>query len=46
MEEDTDADFIDYPDKPEDGEEHLALADSSVVPVVDPVPSARDTEAF
>ncbi|GJZ76670.1 hypothetical protein Tco_0641342 [Tanacetum coccineum] len=81
-----DADFIDYPDKPEDGEEdddedpeedpseerepedddndddtddkdeeptedeeeeeHLALADSSVVPVVDPVPSARDTEAF
>ncbi|GJX34531.1 hypothetical protein Tco_0246088 [Tanacetum coccineum] len=27
-------------------EEHLALADSSVVPVVDPVPSSRDTEAF
>ncbi|GKD78053.1 hypothetical protein Tco_1340674, partial [Tanacetum coccineum] len=27
-------------------EEHLALADSSVVPVVDPVPSVGDTEAF
>ncbi|GJY38206.1 hypothetical protein Tco_0424570 [Tanacetum coccineum] len=27
-------------------EEHLALADSSTVPVVDPVPSAEDTEAF
>ncbi|GJX18046.1 putative reverse transcriptase domain-containing protein [Tanacetum coccineum] len=84
MEEDTDADSIDYPDEPEDGEEdddedpeedpseehepedddddddtddedeepteeeeeHLAPADSSVVPVVDPVPSAGDTEAF
>ncbi|GJU99824.1 hypothetical protein Tco_1329095 [Tanacetum coccineum] len=90
MEEDTDADSIDYPDEPEDGEEdddedpeedpeedpseehepedddddddtddedeeptedeeeeeHPALADSSAVPVVDPVPSAGDTEAF
>ncbi|GJS72168.1 hypothetical protein Tco_0705009 [Tanacetum coccineum] len=27
-------------------EEHLALADPSVVPVVDHVPSVRDTEAF
>ncbi|GKE75724.1 hypothetical protein Tco_1537765, partial [Tanacetum coccineum] len=27
-------------------EEHLASADSSVVPIIDPVPSARDTEAF
>ncbi|GJX02593.1 hypothetical protein Tco_0186506, partial [Tanacetum coccineum] len=27
-------------------EEHLALADSSIVPVVDPVPSAGDTKAF
>ncbi|GJX11694.1 putative reverse transcriptase domain-containing protein [Tanacetum coccineum] len=27
-------------------EEHLALADSSAIPVVDPVPSAGDTEAF
>ncbi|GJS51231.1 hypothetical protein Tco_0624593 [Tanacetum coccineum] len=90
MEEDTDADSIDYLDEPEDGEEdddedseedpeedpseerkpededddddtddeneeptedkeeeeHPALVDSSAVPVVDPVPSARDTEAF
>ncbi|GKE72141.1 hypothetical protein Tco_1534182, partial [Tanacetum coccineum] len=80
IEEDTDADSIDYPDEPEDGEEdddedpeedpseehepedndddddddtdddeeeeHLALADSSVVPVVDHVPLAGDTEAF
>ncbi|GKD36920.1 hypothetical protein Tco_1257127, partial [Tanacetum coccineum] len=30
----------------EDEEEHLALADSSTVPVVDPVPLAGDTEAF
>ncbi|GKF26355.1 hypothetical protein Tco_0082249 [Tanacetum coccineum] len=27
-------------------EEHLALANSSAIPVVDPVPSAGDTEAF
>ncbi|GKE27831.1 hypothetical protein Tco_1443215 [Tanacetum coccineum] len=27
-------------------EEHLALADSSDIPVLDPVPSAGDTEAF
>ncbi|GJZ85388.1 hypothetical protein Tco_0650727 [Tanacetum coccineum] len=27
-------------------EEHLAPADSSVIPVVDPVPSARYTKAF
>ncbi|GKE52701.1 hypothetical protein Tco_1487857 [Tanacetum coccineum] len=30
----------------EEEEEHLAPADSSVIPVVDHVPSARDTEAF
>ncbi|GJV66256.1 retrovirus-related pol polyprotein from transposon TNT 1-94 [Tanacetum coccineum] len=81
MKEDTDADSIDYPDEPGDGEEdddedpekdpeedpseehepeddddddtddeeeeeHLALADSSVVPVINLVPSAGDTEAF
>ncbi|GJT87367.1 hypothetical protein Tco_1069084 [Tanacetum coccineum] len=86
MEEDTDADSINYPDEPKDGdedddedpeedpseehepedddddddtkdedeeptedeeeEEHLALADSSMVLVVDPVPSAGDTKAF
>ncbi|GKD84558.1 hypothetical protein Tco_1355712 [Tanacetum coccineum] len=33
-------------DDDEEEEEHLALADSSAVPVVDPVFSARDTEAF
>ncbi|GJT01304.1 hypothetical protein Tco_0822473 [Tanacetum coccineum] len=30
----------------EEGEEHPAPADSSAIPVVDPVPSAGDTEAF
>ncbi|GJT88211.1 hypothetical protein Tco_1069928 [Tanacetum coccineum] len=30
----------------DDDEEHLAPADSSAIPVVDPVPSAGDTEAF
>ncbi|GJX45694.1 putative reverse transcriptase domain-containing protein [Tanacetum coccineum] len=30
----------------EEEEEHLAPADSPVIPVVDPVPSAGDTEAF
>nr|GEX11923.1 hypothetical protein [Tanacetum cinerariifolium] len=33
-------------DDDEEEEEHLASADSSVVPVVDHVPSAKDTEAF
>ncbi|GJY88618.1 hypothetical protein Tco_0503246 [Tanacetum coccineum] len=82
IEEDTDVDFIDYPNEPKDGEEdddkdpeedpeedtseehdldndddddtdddeeeeeHLAPANSSVVLVVDPVPSAGDTEKF
>ncbi|GJR99172.1 hypothetical protein Tco_0315681 [Tanacetum coccineum] len=84
IEDDTDADSIDYPDEPKDGEEdndedpeedpseehepeddeddddtddedeeptedeeeeeHLAPADSFVVPIVHPVPSAGDTE--
>ncbi|GKD46254.1 hypothetical protein Tco_1270899 [Tanacetum coccineum] len=46
--DDTD-DEDDEPFKDEDDdeeEEYLALANSSVVPVVDPVPSAGDTEAF
>ncbi|GKE58344.1 hypothetical protein Tco_1497529, partial [Tanacetum coccineum] len=34
------------PTKDEEEEEHLASADSSAVPVVDHVPSARDTEVF
>ncbi|GJS51209.1 reverse transcriptase domain-containing protein [Tanacetum coccineum] len=86
MEDDTDADFIDYPNEPEDGEkdddedpeedpreehepedenddddtgdedeeppkdeeeeEHPTSADSSTVPIVDPVPSTGDTKAF
>nr|GFA82727.1 hypothetical protein [Tanacetum cinerariifolium] len=32
--------------KDKEEEEHLALADSSAIPVVDPIPSARDTKAF
>ncbi|GJU00987.1 putative reverse transcriptase domain-containing protein [Tanacetum coccineum] len=43
--DDTD-DEDEEPTKDEEEEEHLAPADSSVVPVVDPVPSAGDTEAF
>ncbi|GKC66649.1 hypothetical protein Tco_1099247 [Tanacetum coccineum] len=46
--DDTD-DEDEEPFKDEDDdkeEEHLALTDSSVVPVVDPVPSSRDIEAF
>ncbi|GJY97531.1 hypothetical protein Tco_0514441, partial [Tanacetum coccineum] len=34
------------PTKDEEEEEHLALANPSAVPVVDPVPSAGDTDAF
>ncbi|GJU96418.1 putative reverse transcriptase domain-containing protein [Tanacetum coccineum] len=34
------------PTEDEGEEEHLALADPSAIPIVDPVPSARDTEAF
>ncbi|GKF97775.1 hypothetical protein Tco_0293596 [Tanacetum coccineum] len=47
--DDTDDDnedpFEDEEDDKEE-EEHPALADSSAIPVVDPVPPARDTEAF
>ncbi|GKD73034.1 hypothetical protein Tco_1331316 [Tanacetum coccineum] len=42
-----DDDNDDDDDEDDDEEkEHLALADSFVVPVIDPVPSAKDTEAF
>nr|GEW89236.1 hypothetical protein [Tanacetum cinerariifolium] len=47
--EDDDDDTNDEYEEPTDNEEeeeHLALADSSVVPVVDHVTSAGDTEAF
>ncbi|GKB40022.1 hypothetical protein Tco_0884964 [Tanacetum coccineum] len=51
--DDSDDDDVDNDEEPfedeehdEEEEEHLALADSSAIPVVDPVPSAGDTEAF
>ncbi|GJU99620.1 hypothetical protein Tco_1328891 [Tanacetum coccineum] len=52
--DDTDDDDTDDEDKEpfededddEEEEEHLAPADSSALPIVDPVPSAGDTEAF
>ncbi|GKG19558.1 hypothetical protein Tco_0376657, partial [Tanacetum coccineum] len=44
--EDEDEEAFEDEDKNEEEEEHLAPADSSVVPVVDLVPSAWDTEAF
>nr|GFA21719.1 hypothetical protein [Tanacetum cinerariifolium] len=47
--DDNDDDDTDDEDEEpfEDGEEeHLALADSSIVPIVDPVPPAGDIEAF
>ncbi|GKD22165.1 hypothetical protein Tco_1223868, partial [Tanacetum coccineum] len=43
--DDTD-DEDEEPTEDEEEEEHLAPADSSVVPIVDPVPSAGDIEAF
>nr|GEV00356.1 reverse transcriptase domain-containing protein [Tanacetum cinerariifolium] len=51
--DDDDDDDIDYEDEDpfededdDEEEEHIALADSSTVPVVDHVPSAGDTKAF
>ncbi|GKF58186.1 hypothetical protein Tco_0171723, partial [Tanacetum coccineum] len=51
--DDTDDDDADDDEEPfedeeddEEKEEHLAPADSSAIPIVDPVPSAGDTEAF
>ncbi|GJY72562.1 putative reverse transcriptase domain-containing protein, partial [Tanacetum coccineum] len=44
--DDEDEEPFEDEDDDEEEEEHLAPADSSVVPVVDPVPSAVDTEAF
>ncbi|GJR02678.1 hypothetical protein Tco_0525662 [Tanacetum coccineum] len=49
-EDDDDDDYADdeddKPTKDEEEEEHLAPTDSYVVHVVDPIPSAGDTEAF
>nr|GEU31846.1 hypothetical protein [Tanacetum cinerariifolium] len=51
--DDEDGDTDDEDEEPfkdeeddEEEEQHLAPTDSSVVPIVDPVPSARDTEAL
>ncbi|GKD42018.1 hypothetical protein Tco_1266663 [Tanacetum coccineum] len=44
--DDEDEEPFEDEDDDEEEEEHLALADSSVVPVVDHVPSYGDTEAF
>ncbi|GKF19911.1 hypothetical protein Tco_0068549, partial [Tanacetum coccineum] len=48
--DDDDDDTGDEDEEPfeddEEEEEHLALADSPAAPVIDPVPSAEDTEAF
>ncbi|GJZ50399.1 hypothetical protein Tco_0604589 [Tanacetum coccineum] len=44
--DDEDREPFEDEDDDEEEEEHLALADSSVVPVVDPIPSAGDAEAF
>ncbi|GKG03207.1 hypothetical protein Tco_0310843, partial [Tanacetum coccineum] len=43
--DDEDEDPIEDEDDDEE-EEHLASVDSSVIPVVDPIPSAGDQEAF
>ncbi|GKC26275.1 hypothetical protein Tco_1033569 [Tanacetum coccineum] len=44
--DDEDGEPFEDEDDDKEEEEHLGLANSSVVPVVDPVPSAGDTEAF
>nr|GEU96204.1 hypothetical protein [Tanacetum cinerariifolium] len=43
---DDDDDDVEEDEEDEEEEEHLALANSSVVPVDDHVPSVKDTEAF
>ncbi|GKA68903.1 hypothetical protein Tco_0768820 [Tanacetum coccineum] len=42
----NDEELFEDEDDDEEEEEHLAPADSSAIPIVDPVPSARDTKAF
>ncbi|GJZ96468.1 hypothetical protein Tco_0668802 [Tanacetum coccineum] len=44
--DDEDKEPFEDEDDDKEEEEHLALADSSTIPIVDPVPSVRDTEAF
>ncbi|GJV07325.1 hypothetical protein Tco_1344981 [Tanacetum coccineum] len=45
-EEDSEREPFEDEEDDEEEEEHLAPADSPVIPIVDPVPSAGDTEAF
>ncbi|GJR53104.1 hypothetical protein Tco_1403625 [Tanacetum coccineum] len=44
--DDEDEEPFEDEDDDEEEEEHLALADSSAVPIVDPIPLTGDTEAF
>ncbi|GKC78698.1 hypothetical protein Tco_1129472 [Tanacetum coccineum] len=44
--DDEDEEPFEDEDDDEEEEEHLAPADSSAIPIVDPVPSAGDTKAF
>ncbi|GKD34976.1 hypothetical protein Tco_1250485 [Tanacetum coccineum] len=44
--EDHDEEPFEDKDDDEEEEEHLAPADSPAIPIVDPIPSAGDTEAF
>ncbi|GKF27932.1 hypothetical protein Tco_0094274, partial [Tanacetum coccineum] len=44
--DDEDQETFEDEDDDEEEEDHLALADSFIVPIVDPVPSAGDAEAF
>ncbi|GKB68861.1 hypothetical protein Tco_0930273 [Tanacetum coccineum] len=44
--DDDDDDTDEEPFEDEEEEEHLASVDSPAAPVIDPVPSAKDTEAF
>ncbi|GJU95747.1 putative reverse transcriptase domain-containing protein [Tanacetum coccineum] len=43
---DEDEEPFEDEDDNEEEEEHLALVDSSAIPIVDPIPSTGDTEAF
>nr|GFA64705.1 hypothetical protein [Tanacetum cinerariifolium] len=43
---DEDEEPFEDEDDDEEEEEHLALTESSIVPIVDPIPPAGDTEAF
>ncbi|GKG30135.1 hypothetical protein Tco_0420033, partial [Tanacetum coccineum] len=43
---DEDEDPFEDEEDDEEEEEHLALADSSAIPIIDHVPSAEDTEAL